>query len=351
MEPLVSVVIPTFNRLATVTEAIDSALSQSHAAVEVIVVDDGSTDGTGEALRRRHETDPRVVVVSRPNGGVAAARNAGLREVRGEYVAFLDSDDAWLPWKLEIQVACLEREPDIGMTWTDLSAVDGDRVVAERFLRTMYRNIRDRRLGDVFTDRRQLGADAPAKRPDLARVPIYSGDIFPIMLSGSIVHTSTVVMRTRVLEKVGDFDETLRPNGEDFDFHLRTTEIAPVGFIDVPAIRYRVGSPDQLSGPDRMVVLARNGLRTVRSRLDAVGDDARVTPAVRAAAIANAEAWLGRELVDSGSRMDALAHLVRAWRAKPSMAVMRSGVRAVLPGWTLRLRSGTASADRGADSG
>lgn len=344
--PLVSVVIPTHNRAPIICDAVRSALAQTYRDVEVVVVDDGSTDNTLEVLEERFGRDPRVRVISRQQGGVAAARNSGIAEARGEYLAFLDSDDTWLPWKLELQVGCMERDRDLGMTWTDLAAVDANGVVSERYLRRMYRNIRNRRLRDVFERRTSLGSTAPATRPDLARAPVYAGDIFTTMLFGSIVHTSTVVIRATVSDKVGGFDQSLRPNGEDFDFHLRTAEITEVGFIDLPTIHYRIGADDQLSGPRHMVALARNGLTTVSERLAAATSDERITRSIRRGALAEARAWLGREMVDSGRSWCALTHLGRAWLTRPTIRTSKAIARALMPGIAVRRRSALARTER-----
>lgn len=103
---LVSTVIPTYNRREELTRAIDSALAQTYGNQEVLVVDDGSTDGTAQMLAQRYSD--RVRCICRPNGGVSSARNQGMREARGEFIALLDSDDEWLPMKLEKQMALLQ---------------------------------------------------------------------------------------------------------------------------------------------------------------------------------------------------------------------------------------------------
>ena len=106
--PLVSVVVPTYNRAYCLARTIDSALGQTHPSVEVIVVDDGSVDETAEMVAARYGSDARVRLIRQANAGVSAARNTGLRVARGDYVALLDSDDVWEPWKLELQVACMQ---------------------------------------------------------------------------------------------------------------------------------------------------------------------------------------------------------------------------------------------------
>src|SRR6185436_10196720 len=111
--PLVSVVVPTYNRAYCLARTIDSALGQTHPSVEVIVVDDGSVDETAEMVAARYGSDARVRLIRQANAGVSAARNTGLRVARGDYVALLDSDDVWEPWKLELQVACMRARPEV----------------------------------------------------------------------------------------------------------------------------------------------------------------------------------------------------------------------------------------------
>lgn len=124
-QPLVSVVIPNYNYARFLPEALESVLAQTYPAVEILVVDDGSTDDSLQVLR---EYEGRVRALTPPNGGVARARNLGIRESRGELVAFLDSDDAWNPEKLAKQVALLE-DGGFGMVYTGLRFVDEDGTV------------------------------------------------------------------------------------------------------------------------------------------------------------------------------------------------------------------------------
>lgn len=113
----VSVVIPTFNRVEVVGEAIESVLHQTHSSVEVIVVDDGSTDSTVDHLKQSYGADERVLVIAAEHGGVSSTRNVGIEAATGEYLAFLDSDDLMRPTKLELQLAALEdRDCDAVLT-------------------------------------------------------------------------------------------------------------------------------------------------------------------------------------------------------------------------------------------
>jgi glycosyltransferase involved in cell wall biosynthesis len=217
----VSVLIPTYNRLSKVKNAIKSVLKQTYRDFELWVVDDGSTDGTGEALEGFGN---EVKYVSQSNRGVSAARNLGFRVSRGKYVAFLDSDDLWEPKKLEIQVRCMEANPQFPLCYTD----------------------------EIWI-RRGIRVNPKKKHAK------YSGWIFEKCLPLCIISPSSALMKRTLFEEIGGFDETL-PVCEDYDFWLRVTCRYPVLFIDKKLIVKRGGHEDQLStrswGNDRYRVMA-----------------------------------------------------------------------------------------------
>ena len=217
----VSVIIPTYNRLPTVREAVESVLKQTYRDFELWVVDDGSTDGTGEALK---ECGSRIKHIAQDNRGVSAARNLGFRVSKGKYVAFLDSDDLWEPRKLEIQVRCMEANPQFPLCYTD----------------------------EIWI-RRGIRVNPKKKHAK------YSGWIFEKCLPLCIISPSSALMKRTLFEEIGGFDETL-PVCEDYDFWLRVTCRYPVLFIDQKLIVKRGGHPDQLStrswGNDRYRVMA-----------------------------------------------------------------------------------------------
>ncbi|MDH5741281.1 MAG: glycosyltransferase, partial [Nitrospira sp.] len=131
-QALVSVVVPTYNRAYCLQRCVNSVLEQSYPHVEVLLVDDGSQDGTEDLVKSRYGGDDRVRYVFQANRGVAAARNRGFSLAQGEFVALLDSDDVWKPWKLELQVAVMAHLPEVGMVWTDMEAVDATGTVCDR---------------------------------------------------------------------------------------------------------------------------------------------------------------------------------------------------------------------------
>lgn len=306
-DELVSVIIPTFNRAYCIARAIDSAANQSHRAVEIIVVDDGSSDDTGALIARRYAGDPRIRYIRQDNQGVSAARNHGLRKARGDYVALLDSDDVWKPWKLELQLCCLRSLPQAGMIWTDMEAIgpDGNRISA-KYLRTMYKaSYRWFATHDLFPDSQRLADLCPNLPAATGDAAVYWGDIFSPMIMGNLVHTSTVLVRRDRLSKVVGFNEELKHSGEDYDFHLRTCREGPVAFVDISTVEYQVGRSDQLTQPAYRIHMANNFLKTIAPVIAAERDRIHLPSSMLSYVQAEAHAWIGREYLALGRQREA----------------------------------------------
>ncbi len=317
-QPLVSVVVPTFNRAYCLERTVNSALSQTHRNVEVILVDDGSTDDTAALVERRYGDDARVRYLHQSNQGVAVARNTGLAAARGEYVALLDSDDIWYPWKLTVQVAVFERFPEAGMVWTDMEAIDAaGNVTQPKYLRTMYGAYQwfphdklfpaSYRLSDIVPQLESLGQTAT----------VSCGDIFSQMVMGNLVHTSTVLLRRQRLAAVVGFDPALTPVGEDYDFHLRTCREGPVAFIDISSIQYQRDFGDQLTQPDYDLAFAQSHLSVVTRTLKEDREQIRLSPSMIAACLADAHGWIGEAAIECGETKLARRHLLQSLRRAP----------------------------------
>lgn len=205
---LVSVVIPTYNRSASVYNAILSVLSQTYRDLELIVVDDGSTDNTYQILMNFH--DSRLRLVRQDHQGVAAARNYGVSLAQGDYIAFLDSDDVWMPHKLERQISfTLEGEWEI--TQTD-----------ELWIR------RGKKVNPKFRHSKRAGW------------------LFEPSLYLCLVSPSCVFLSRKCWENVGPFDQNLLAC-EDYDLWLRTSLFFPVGYLPEKLVWKYGGHSDQLS--------------------------------------------------------------------------------------------------------
>lgn len=314
---LVSVVIPTFNRAAIVGRAIDSALAQSYRCIEVIVVDDGSSDDTRSVVAGYGE---RVRYFHQENAGVSAARNLALRNARGEFVAFLDSDDVWQPWRIESQVTALGRYPEAGLVWTDMTAVDSHgRVIDERHLRVMYAahgrvNI-DERLRQVET----LGALSRAVPCALENAAVRIGELFDEILLGNLLHTSTVLVRSGWIQRVGGFDPTFARAGEDYEFYVRLCSVGPVIFIDAPSTLYCVGAADQLTRPAMLLEIARNNLRAIQKWVPHSKSHLRLPAHSLRSRFADSYSWLAEAELDAGHRFAATLDTIRSIAHRPGL--------------------------------
>ena len=224
MSPRVSVVLPTYNRRALLLEAIGSVQNQTVGDLEILVCDDGSSDGSREAVEAIARTDARIRWIQGEHGGLPGVnRNRGIRAARGEWIAFQDSDDLWLPGKLDRQLAVLREAPEAAFIYG--YAVD-------------------------------LAADGARRRMTPFRVQ-RSGRMFETLLLHSLVQTPTVLVRRELLERAGLFDERMRLTvAEDYELYLRLAALAPFHFIaeDLVHCRAQPGglSADVLEGIDQV---------------------------------------------------------------------------------------------------
>jgi len=334
-EPLVSVIIPTFNRAYCVGKAIDSARAQTHRNTEILVLDDGSTDGTRDLIEQSYADDERVRYFFHENRGVTATRNRGLALCRGDFVALLDSDDIWSPWKLELQLTCLRNHPEIGMVWSDMEAIGpGGEVVSRSYLRTMYHAYRwFPRQEQLFPQSFPLAEIAPGLASVVGDRRFHTGEIFSQMIMGNLVHTSTVLLRRDWLDKVGGFNEELRFSGEDYDFHLRTCREGPVEFIDLATIRYQTGMPDRLTRDEYKIHAAMNCLRTVLPLIEQERSQINLSNRMIRLRLAAMHSWAGDVLLNMGEAPQARVHLRKSLRHQPwQLKAWKTLALASLPG-------------------
>ena len=207
----ISVIIPTFNRKETLKRAIQSVVMQSYTPYEIIVIDDGSDDGTKEWLK---DNFPNVKYIYQMNSGVSSARNKGIKFARGDWIALLDSDDEWLPSKLKDQANEIELNP------------------AAKFLHTNEIWIRN-----------------GVRVNQMKKHKKYGGYIFEKCLDMCRISPSSVLIQKDIFDEIGMFDETLKVC-EDYDLWLRFASKYPVHFLDQPLIKKYGGHSDQLSKVD-----------------------------------------------------------------------------------------------------
>jgi len=315
---LVSVIIPSYNRAYCIATTVDSVLAQTHGNLEVLVIDDGSQDATRQLFAERYGREPRVRYIYQANAGVSAARNHGLGLATGDYLALLDSDDIWRPWKLEAQLRCLAALPSAGMIWTDMDAIGPDGAISHRrYLTKMYSSYQRFSRDQLFRDAHQLSAIDARLAAALGDPQVFLGNIFSPMIAGNLVHTSTVLLRRDRFVRVREFDVELRYAGEDHDFHLRTCREGDVAYLDAPSILYQRGRDDQLTNRKYTVHMAENFLKTVNKAL--ARDRVRVTlpEAMLDEVMAEAHAWIGEQRLEIGDSDQARHHLGTSLKFRP----------------------------------
>lgn len=212
-QPLVSVVMPAYNSEATIGAALRSALSQEGANIEVVVVDDGSADLTARQARQFGE---RVRVIEQSNAGPQVARNRGIQEAKGEYIAFLDADDIWLPGKVSAQLKVLQSDPGVVATFTRWHVWEPD----ESGAYSTPEDIVNRCVDDCID-------------------PAMSGWLYTTLLFDCVMLTTTVMLRARTLAEIGTFDATLRV-GEDYDLWLRLSQAGRIVKLASVGALYRI---------------------------------------------------------------------------------------------------------------
>ncbi len=227
--PEVSVVIPTWNSAKFIGEALQSVFNQTFKDYEVIVVDDGSTDSTKQVI---DGYESEIKYIFQKQGGPASARNRGIRESLGQYVAFLDADDVWLPSKLESQVRMFRQCPKMAM---------------------------------VFTENFVFNASGLCQNSLGKRRKLMKGDVAKNIFLYSGVVTSTVMVRSEVFNEVGLFEEELQL-AEDDNMWIRIAANFEVGLIDEPLIRYRVHPQKISSDKIRLMESVKTSIRLLTKK-------------------------------------------------------------------------------------
>lgn len=249
--PRVSVVMPAYNCGPYIRQAVDSVLAQTEPDLEVVVVDDGSTDQTPEILRSLARVDPRVRVVTQPNSGKPAiARNRGIRESNGDVISFLDADDLWWPEKLRSVLAVLDTRPDVGLVFHDVEVMGAD---------------------GVLSGRRYLAPTDFAQQVLPTSVPLPSGAFLCDVRSlfffictriTTIFPSAAIIRRARLLQEPVFFAEDVVA-GEDADLWFRIVKTGGIAYLDQALSGYRihgqsVTSQAASSVKDPGLILVRN---------------------------------------------------------------------------------------------
>lgn len=334
--PTVSIILPTYNRADTIVRAINSVIAQTYQDWELLIVDDGSTDGTADLVR---VIDPRIRVLQQENAGVYVARNTGLQAGRGEYFAFLDSDDEWLPHFLEITIAFLRWSPDDHFVATEFFQDWGPhvRVRHDYQMVTRHHLKRARLIGStalalppgenddylrIYSEKVPVGSwgKSIAERADYPEAALYRGNIFEHMRWGYLNWLPAIVISRTALMQVGSFRENFR-NGADFHFLALLARNFRTNMIGIPSAFKHETSGDFSQLKEGHLAGGSNSYRFEAAQLQFFGElFYSVNPDDRELQLINRLNHLsaGRAALQSGQCTVAKQHLKVAalWRAE-----------------------------------
>lgn len=271
MEPLVSVIIPTYNRAAYLQKALQSVKEQTYQFLEIIVIDDGSTDDTGEMLKNY---GGQLRYFYQENRGISGARNAGIKRARGKFIAFLDSDDYWLPDKTVQQLALFKQHPEYALVAARCASI---------------------RLDGSYRDKNRPGK---------------SGWVLEDLFKANFIRTSAAMIKQECFENIGLFDEELR-ECEEYDLWLRIAAQYPVGFINKSLAVY-VDNPDGASTDSLTGRLYR--LRVLEKQY--LQDN--IPAHLYARRIADTCHYIGRHYIKKGEKERGVQYLLKAQKLRPA---------------------------------
>ncbi len=292
----VSVVIPTYNCAARLLRAVRSVAAQTYRDIEIVVVDDGSTDDTRDRVAEwTAQSGAKVRYVRQENAGPAAARNHGMRLASGDAIAFLDADDEWRADKLEEQMPLLKG--NVGLVYCANSFVDSDGAPLPNYVR---------------------------------RIELHRGDILLPLFRDFFLLTSAVVISRSAYDAVGEFDETPRRSAKTTNFSCASRENS-MPIIRPSRLLIRCVRPDSLSRID-YAKDARIDIATLAKFLGDNPDFARTHRALIADRIARYRYDFGYRLLDENRRDEAIHELWSSWRTRPTVAASRTLMRAFMTG-------------------
>jgi glycosyltransferase involved in cell wall biosynthesis len=312
--PTVSIIVPTYNRRDLLPRALDSIVAQTFSDWEIVLVDDGSNDGTDDlAAEYAAGLGDRLVYLRQDNLGSSAARNRGIEACRGRFVAFLDSDDEFVPHKLDRQLQLFELRPELGFVYSDYAYVDLEGVDHPSSFDTNCRLARE--------------VPSTAIAPGLH---VCGDDLFDCLLRGYFIATIVGMVRRRVLGEGIRF-ATDQAYAEEWLFHLAVTSACRAGFVDEPlSVHHFVEGSLARTDKHRNAV----GYRDLLVAIDRAFDD--LTREQRRTVHRNLrQAWrqLGYDAQRAERHGEALRCFAKAWRCAPSFTALGETFRAAIRVW------------------
>ena len=249
--PLITVIIPAYNCANFINNAIESVFRQTYSNYELIVVDDGSKDDTAAKVLRYGN---KLVYIHQKNGGVSKARNTGIQNSKGEYIAFLDADDVWKENKLEIQEFFLRKHSNVDFIFSSFQQTKKNILLGNMYEDTFnFFKEYSYSFDDIFDHKETRTVK------DIS-VPFYYGNVYKYLFLGNFILPSSVIFRKEALQEVGHLNEFYRV-AEETEYFLRFSRKCVFGFVKHPLLYYELPEPDNLSGKKNIEKLIKNALR------------------------------------------------------------------------------------------
>jgi len=250
--PLISVIIPAYNCSRLIPNAIESVLGQTYNNLECIVVDDGSVDNTAEIILNYKD---KIKYIYQNNGGVSKARNTGIKNSIGEYIAFLDADDVWNKNKLEIQMKVINDCKNINMIFSSFKNTKNNKVVENKSYKDTFNFFKEYNyeMENIFDCRSCLKYENNV-------IEYYYGNIYRYLFLGNFILPSSVLIKKVSLNEVGLLNEEYKV-AEETEFFLRYSKVNIVGFVKYPLLNYEIPESGNLSGEKNREKLMKNALK------------------------------------------------------------------------------------------
>jgi glycosyltransferase involved in cell wall biosynthesis len=266
---MVSVIIPTYNCEKYIVEAIQSVLKQTYTNFEIIVIDDGSTDKTKEVLK---QFDNKITYIYQRNSGSSKSRNIGISKAKGEYIAFLDADDRWKPFKLELQIKILEKLQEVDMVFTNYSVIDENgSLINNSGIENGFPIFSEYgiSLKNFFNETIDIKTLKISNIFPLNDNRIYYGNIFYMLFKGNFILPSTEIFRRKSLDFYPFFNENYKCANDQY-FHLRFSKNHKIAYVDCSTCEYRINRKGKLSDKQNIPRLILN---TIDTRLHIIRED------------------------------------------------------------------------------
>ena len=297
---LISIICPVYNSSRHITDAVLSVVNQTNGNWELILVDDGSTDGTGEEVSRHF---PDVVYIYQRNSGVSSARNKGMAVANGKFVAFLDSDDVWYQGRLEILNELIEKLPDsVGLVFNDMDMLIGDSGNGQSFSDDYFGTTRKAVLRDM------KNSISFSYMHDL--VQVRYGSIFYSLLRGNVIQPSCTLLRREIFFQIGGFREDFRV-ANDSEYFLRIAKSFDIAYL--PSILTTIDPPDNLislSKPANSIEKIKNTIDVIKGHFDSEADISKKKPVARR--LAQLYALLSYHYLSDFQRRDAIFYCIES---------------------------------------